>query len=343
MSFQSKAGSGKTEISYFLHNLRKKLKERNKTLQTQKRLLTRQLDSFPKERASAFAAAFGKWDRRLGGSFTVEAALVMTIFLLSVCGILYLFLVFHLQITLQEAGETAVQKGAQYGYIQENLTDGGAAEEDWLQKGGMLLQHGLGLAWLRAEVIAEAGQDYLEHSCIQGGGNGIQMAESRVMDDGETVDLVMRYQVEIPAGFPGMTKLVFIQRCRRRAWVGRCKDEAGNGAGAGEDGKGQVYVTETGTVYHLYRDCTHLRLSLRQAEAEQIESLRNQDGGRYRPCEKCCANGTKTQILYITEEGDRYHSTLGCSGLKRTVSAVSMKETSGMALCSRCRQRKERQ
>ena len=98
-----------------------------------------------------------------------------------------------------------------------------------------------------------------------------------------------------------------------------------------------VFLAENASVYHKDNSCTHLKLSIKQAALSNIESLRNYDGGRYKPCEKCSKKGYK-EIIYITNEGDRYHSDITCSGLKRTVRSVKESEAKDMGLgpCSRC-------
>ena len=339
MPFLSKVRDGRIDHLYIYINAKYKLKERTTALQTQfglqKKILTYRAGFARKERASAFASV-GKQEEE--GSFTVEASLVMTFFLLSICGILYLFLIFHVQLTLQQAGEKIVQKAAQYGYIREKLSEGGSDSKMWREEGTEFLQWGLGLSWMRQEVLSEAGEDYLDRSCIQGGSGGIQMIESQILDEDQMIDLVLRYDVEIPVGFPGMTEFTFVQRCRRRAWVGGEEENTE----MSKEGKGQVYVAETGTVYHLYQDCTHLQLSVCQVQTSQTETLRNNSGGKYKACEKCCADQPGTMV-YVTEDGDRYHSTLGCSGLKRTVSSMAADEAEGMRICSRCRERKEKE
>ena len=95
-----------------------------------------------------------------------------------------------------------------------------------------------------------------------------------------------------------------------------------------------VYVTETGLVYHRDYHCTHLELSIHMVLQSEIESLRNEGGGKYHPCQHCMKGAGGG--VYITDTGDRYHSSLSCSGLKRTIYAVPLSEVAGKGACSRC-------
>mgnify|MGYP006872939421 CR=1 FL=1 len=106
-----------------------------------------------------------------------------------------------------------------------------------------------------------------------------------------------------------------------QAWTGYEKQ------GFGREDDDTVYVTETGLVYHRDYHCTHLELSIHMVPQSEIEALRNEGGGKYHPCEHCM-KGTVGGV-YITDTGDRYHSSLSCSGLKRTVYAVPLSEVIG--------------
>ncbi|MCR5107141.1 MAG: hypothetical protein K6B28_03175 [Lachnospiraceae bacterium] len=96
-----------------------------------------------------------------------------------------------------------------------------------------------------------------------------------------------------------------------------------------------VYMTENGTVYHRNPDCTHIRLKIHGISSSELESARNNNGGRYKPCELCHAKKSDPYI-YITPEGDRFHNSFECSGLKRTVRMVKLSDIPGVPPCSRC-------
>ncbi len=119
-----------------------------------------------------------------------------------------------------------------------------------------------------------------------------------------------------------------------RAWNGRRKSDDDSDV----DDHTYVYITETGAVYHTSSECTHLNLSIRAVSQGEIGHLRNQNKGRYHACEKCIGNSQRADTLYITDDGDRFHNSISCSGLKRTVKMVDIEDVSDMRECSRCRQ-----
>ncbi len=129
-------------------------------------------------------------------------------------------------------------------------------------------------------------------------------------------------------GYPGTT---IVSCCYMRAWTGYDVERR---AGGGDGEETYVYITDNGSAYHMARSCTHLTLSITLAGKDEVSSLRNASGGKYSPCEKCGGDGSG--IVYVTNEGDRYHNTIECSGLKRSVRCVPLSEAGGRSPCSRC-------
>ena len=96
-----------------------------------------------------------------------------------------------------------------------------------------------------------------------------------------------------------------------------------------------VYVTEGSEVFHRDRNCSHLKLSVREVPGSEVPALRNKSGSRYRPC-GICHSSLSDGKLYITTDGDRYHNSITCSGLKRCVRAIKKSEAGSRRPCKRC-------
>lgn len=105
-------------------------------------------------------------------------------------------------------------------------------------------------------------------------------------------------------------------------------------AKTGVDEEEYVYITQTGSKYHRSANCYHLSVEIHSVTESQIASSRNDYGEKYRPCERC--RGISSGLLLITPDGNRYHTMISCSGLKRTIKAVKISEVGGRLPCSDC-------
>lgn len=146
------------------------------------------------------------------------------------------------------------------------------------------------------------------------------------------LELCMTYRVQNVTGVY-LPRITFLQKVCVRAWTGR---EGIYHADGSTDTKGEgktVYVAATGKVYHTDPYCTHLKLSIREVGAQTVGQLRNKSGEKYHACERCHAGSAGS--VYITGEGNRYHGSLSCSGLKRTVEEV-LQEDCDLRPCSKC-------
>ena len=96
-----------------------------------------------------------------------------------------------------------------------------------------------------------------------------------------------------------------------------------------------VYMTRYGSVYHKDRGCTHLSLSIQGVDLLGLEYSTNEEGKNYTPCEYCGKNGFVT-LVYITNYGDRYHTTIKCRGLRRYVKSLPLSQVKGVPPCQKC-------
>ena len=129
-------------------------------------------------------------------------------------------------------------------------------------------------------------------------------------------------------GFDAAKTLV---NCRIRKWNGYDVERS---AVTNEEEE-WVYITPTGSAYHKNPNCNYLNPSIHSTTPFAIGEYRNASGEKYRQCESC-KDTTLTGICFYTEYGTRYHATLKCSGLKRTVYSVLLSEVNGRHLCKKC-------
>lgn len=124
-----------------------------------------------------------------------------------------------------------------------------------------------------------------------------------------------------------------------RCWVGG-RDEGGP-AGIKMRQEEMVYVTEYESVYHTSGTCTHMELAIHQGKRDEVKNMRNQYGKKYHVCEKCGNGRNEEGNVYYTEKGDCFHVSASCSGLKRTVRLVKKSELHHLSQCSRCSDREQ--
>lgn len=254
------------------------------------------------------------------GSITIETALSLPLFLFFCIQIISLISLIQLHSALEAALHQEVAQAAIQSYAADKLGID-------LSAGGGLLEK----EYVKTRVIGRVGRGYLDDSMIEGGSGGIHILLAEEEDEQDTVDVILFYHVRPMINLLGFQRFTMANRCRMKAWTGYRTEE---GSLSGEGAEELVYITETGSVYHKSRNCSHLALSIRAVETDSLSVLRNDDGGKYYPCEHC-GEGSGF-VVFLTDQGNRYHRSLSCSGLKRTIYTVSISEAGGRGPCSRC-------
>ncbi len=163
-------------------------------------------------------------------------------------------------------------------------------------------------------------------SIIKNGLKGIDTLGSNIDRENEEIFLTAKYTVK-PLIQLVNTELSMSNQYYAKLWTGYPLEEKK------ED---FVYITEQGTVYHLTEECTHLKLSIKSVEFLELTSKRNEHGEIYRRCSLCVKDESEVNTYFITNEGNRFHQQISCSGLKRTIYRVKKEEVADMRICSRC-------
>lgn len=263
------------------------------------------------------------------GSLTIEAALVLPLFLFFMVILMLPMGIMKEGRRIQTALEAVGEEVSQYAYVLHQLKVGdkleatgidGSSEEflDGLTEEGILL-------FVRKQVDGRAGFERLESATF---------ARSSVLRDGETIDLILDYRVRIPFSVFGLKSIPMTARCCRRAWIGQ---EGGiNGKNGPEDEL--VYIGKASTRYHRQRTCHYLYNDIEQISFKEIENARNLNGGKYKPCSRCCRFAEENGSVYIMPSGERYHSDRNCSSIMAYVEAVPLSQVRHLGPCSYCSQ-----
>ncbi len=244
---------------------------------------------------------------KLKGSVTVEAALAVPFFFLAVLSLFYIIEVMSIRTAIRSGMQYAGKKYAQEAYLKPTVS----------------------INSLERDIVQAVGTDRLNRSIVEGGAGGICCDTSRISSVSAILDLKVTYKVQLPIPAFHFATADMQERMRIKGWNGYVK------SGITAEDSTTVYITETGMVYHLDYHCNYLELSIRMVPVQNVGELRNESKGKYYPCEHCMGGNTPNGV-YITDYGDRYHSSLGCSGLKRTVYAVPLSEAVGKGACSKC-------
>lgn len=280
-------------------NLNKNLPENkiNKSLQVNDKV--KRILSPHKERAVLSA---------LKGSITVEAAMVLPIFIfviISIVALLLLFL-FHnaLQIDMDNTARelSVIQTGLKE---HERIAD--------VYSIGRILSEKTG------KVAGVCG--------IYGGRYGINFTGSDLASESGIKTIRAEYMWKSPQKY-----FCFEQKSCYIAWTGKSlvdNTEENND-------EMTVYMTENGTVYHTDKNCTYLTREIKRVNIKDVSNYRNLGGGKYYPCEKCEASHCEGNEVYITVYGTRYHKDRECNVLKRYIKELKISEIKGIRKCKKC-------
>lgn len=251
-----------------------------------------------KERASAL---------KTNASVTIEAAFAIPLFFFAMLILIYLMELQNIKISLLNAAQNAAKS---------------SCEE-------IAFVPVLNTIKLKSEIIQLIGEERLENSLLENGSSSINCFKSYLMPGTGEMKITLNYKVRVPLPLFGSPSARQQIQFKLHSWTGYM-----NGNLDTEDSS-IVYITEHGSVWHNDYQCPYLQLSIRYVPYTGLSSLRNESGGKYHPCRSCIYGSSLTGV-YITQYGNKYHNSLNCSGLKRTIKATLKSELHGKRGCSKC-------
>lgn len=281
----------------------KRLKKRNVTLQVR---IPKIKNLKHRKRVSLSASA----------SLTLEAALVLPLFLYAGTIFITLFQVMDIHRQVQAVAEHVSERIGQTAYLSKY-----AGDEGFLST---VSAYGYAELTMRTE---------LEHLPV----HNLSLLQSKLLKDGETIDLIVDYEISMPFSVLGLKDVRQTNRSFRRAWVGEEGQNQGEKDGDGDNTV--VYVGKNSTRYHISRTCHYLYNDLTAVSLNDIENRRSQDGRRYSPCARC--KNTNARTVYIMPSGEHYHTSPSCSAIHAYVRPVLKSEAEHLGACSYCSRRKE--
>ena len=275
------------------------------------------------------------------GSVTVEASMALPLYLFFFVNILTAFDILRMQddltAALHQTGNHIAFHAFDMKYADDVVdyltgTEAGGASGSVLDEVGTTIYSA---AYAHGRIRDYLGEEYLAHSCVRDGADGISLLRSKIMLRADEIDLVASCRVK--PFFPGIIAFrdyPIEARYFGHAWTGFEPGGAGTAIDTRDDPI--VYITETGTVYHTNLNCTHLKHAVRAVSPEEAGEALNNEGRKYTPCEICGGYSNGRGIVYISDGGDRIHSTVNCPGLKRTIYYIHLSEAGGRPPCSKC-------
>lgn len=287
--------------------------------------------SLPRNKERAFHSA---WNKK--ASLTIEAALVLPIFMFFVMAIVELLIIVSLQSEIQLSMEETARSIGKKAYLTEcadTIITSGSSEVD--ADSTSLLSAGINFLTIKTWLMKDGLKERLDNSRIIDGSNGLYTYNSSYDEKQGILDIVVTYNYRIPLIPKQIGTVSLSQRCYSHVWIGRQLDQDDGNGTESETDSHIVYVTPYGTVYHTSKDCRYLDLSIRQISVSEISSARNADGKKYEKC-TCAEHMAAGDTVYITDYGTNWHTDINCSGLKRTVNEVEISEIGNMHVCPKC-------
>lgn len=257
--------------------------------------------------------------RKNKGYITVEASLVVPLFLFFMLAMSGIFMVLMAEAHIHQSLAAATDYMAEYCYLEQKLLAGDEKKATESQV-SVNVENLIDTAIIKQQLGKYIGNDFYVEKVISGGKSGVFVKVQKDKSNSKIMKVTASYQAMINLPLLGTYSIHLSNQIKQKAFVGFTEEEYNNSDCF-------VYVTPNREAYHMRRDCTHLML-----DVNTVSSSRK-DG--YSPC-FYCGIAESGKRIYIAKNGEVYHNRRDCVGLKRTVRRVKRSGIEGIGACERC-------
>lgn len=253
----------------------------------------------------------------LNGSMVLEGSIVLPLFLFFIMTLLFSLEIIRFQSCVFEAVH---QSGSKICFS--------AYEEEYGEIEGAVKQN--------SNTAKQDVRRYLETQqqpclCVAGGNAVILVEEGRNIGRKGNVEIDVSYEIKPFIWWLPIGSITINDKFFGHSFIGYTGDM---NAEAEKRPDTYVYITPSGSKYHISEECTYLKVKAHAVFGEEIKDCRNGSGEIYYACELC--KPQDKGLVYLTEWGNRYHGEADCAALKRTVYIVPLSEVGLRTACSKC-------
>lgn len=279
--------------------------------------------------------------RLCSASLTLEAALVVPIFLFFLYLLILPMRMMDTARRMQEICEEVCRDAAEGSYLltlksdtsgDESRNDGevdsAANPGDETAKNARTIQ-----SYLKGNALGGLAVSLARHEIEDPYLMNLQALRSHGWGDDQMITLTVDYDYRLPFSVLGPRSIHQTVRASRRAWVGSSANQ--ENASHKENEEEWVYVGAGSTRYHRSLRCHYLSNDLTAVSFHQVAEKRNANGEKYHACPRC-AGSSASGTVYIMPSGRAYHTDPNCSAICSHARAVKKSTVESLGPCHYC-------
>lgn len=270
-----------------------------------------------------------RYKRAHKASLSVEAALCFSLFIIAMAILIMPFDMMNTNRKVRGIVEAICKDSCQYAYTyyrmkgESRKEEGESYDHESMENVKGIFSGGAIGSFAVAKINREISDKNIKN---------IHGLLSSCMSDGETISIRIDYKYSLPIGILGKNSIDQTVVASRRAWIGV---DGGKSSGSSlADDDEYVYIGRYSTRYHVDPRCHYLYNDLHPVSLSSIDGIRNDNGARYHPCERC-GNGSGDTV-YVMPSGTRYHFDPNCNAIIAYVQRVKLSEVEHLGVCSYC-------